>query len=42
MKQNLTRKPVIISFFFSVIGIIPALLGKIGITGLIFSSGNVF
>jgi len=36
MKQNLTRKPVIIRVF-SVTGIIPAWLGKIGITGLIFS-----
>jgi len=31
MKQNLTRKPVR-SKFFSVTGIIPACLGKTGIT----------
>jgi len=36
MKQNLTRKPVIIRAFL-VTGIIPAWLGKIGTTDLIFS-----
>jgi len=41
MKQNLTRKPVI-SKVFSVTGIIPAWLGKTGITGLIFSRGECF
>jgi len=37
MKQNLTRKQVIISFFR-----LPALLGKIGITGLIFFCQRTF
>jgi len=38
----LTRKPVLIRFF-SFTGVIPAWLGKTGITGLIFFlSGNVF
>jgi len=47
MKQNLTRKPVISRFFSVVLQlermfIIPALLGKTGITGLIFFCKETF
>jgi len=38
MKQNLTREQVIISFFFSVTGMI----GKTSIIGLIFSVRECF
>jgi len=41
MKQNLTRKPVIIRVFFDT-GIIRACLSKIGITFLIFSVRKSF